>query len=359
MELYDWQKESFDLWADNKFRGVIQAVTGAGKTTAACDCIRKYKMLEPDAVIWVVTDYNDLRAQWTEEPIIKQFDIKVMLYLSAVGEYDRLSRLGEVDKLPKLLVIDECHHLEAPKWGQIVEKDVKHVLGLSATPGEAYRRVGPILQKIGYDKANIAPSEVHLILFPLTDKQQNKYLSKTRAMENYLRESNPYATFYNDPNYMRMSVYRKAFLDALPQRMEIALEILKNNMGKRAIVFFSKSKQVMAFSEMLENAGLSYAIHISRRKEIEKFKDHTVNILLCINMVATGFSDPTIDLGIMVSYNQSKRDNIQRTGRVLRYREGKTAQVFYPVAIGTTDETIVKNRNSIFPDDSVRVEKWK
>ena len=35
MELYAWQKECLERWEDRRFRGIVQAVTGSGKTALA------------------------------------------------------------------------------------------------------------------------------------------------------------------------------------------------------------------------------------------------------------------------------------------------------------------------------------
>ena len=40
-ELYKWQKECLNKWEENNYKGIVNVVTGAGKTTLAINAIKK------------------------------------------------------------------------------------------------------------------------------------------------------------------------------------------------------------------------------------------------------------------------------------------------------------------------------
>lgn len=71
-KLYKWQKECLDLWQSNGCRGMVQAVTGSGKTLlalAAAD--RLLKNVNPDLKVKIVVPTSALMLQWSRS--IKEF----------------------------------------------------------------------------------------------------------------------------------------------------------------------------------------------------------------------------------------------------------------------------------------------
>jgi len=349
---YAWQKQTFSLWAHHGYRGIVKAVTGSGKSYAALDCIEHYRDFDPHAQVWVICDYNELKTQWRELLDAHGFaDIPVYLYLSAVSELQK--------HLPDCLILDEAHHLEAETWGRVADFGVPHILALSATPNTDCRVVGEIIQRIGFDQAFIAPSTSHLVEFPLNPQERKKYDERTASMQRY-KLSHPNATYRTDFIYMKLINMRKAVCASFPLRYEVGLEVVKRNRGRRMMLFFTKQQEVKAFAKMLDDAGIDdYAIQISSCKQIDQFKSGWKNILLSINMVATGFSDPTVEVGVMFTYPASPRDAIQKVGRILRPNGDKHADIYYLVAEETADTEIVENRRQLFPPDSTVIEEAK
>ena len=46
--LYTWQEECLDRWFQNQCRGMVQAVTGSGKTMLALNAIERLEKNLPD-----------------------------------------------------------------------------------------------------------------------------------------------------------------------------------------------------------------------------------------------------------------------------------------------------------------------
>lgn len=142
-ELYAWQKECLEKWCENKGRGMVQAVTGTGKTFLALSAAgqldsRKHHKLK----IKIVVPTGELMRQWEralreyledcggEEKTMGSFrgviglrggghkgglDCKYMIYVINSARYELarqiLAELRNGDSV--LLIADECHHYES------------------------------------------------------------------------------------------------------------------------------------------------------------------------------------------------------------------------------------------------------
>ncbi len=161
MDLYPWQKECLKAWERNGFRGIVRAVTGAGKTKLALEAICRLRKLRPALRVKIVVPTIPLARQWQsalcqaaeEESQLPGFfgggkrddpDRLVMIYIlnSARDSLsDHMRRELALDH-PCLLISDECHHVQSPRNRRIfgfltAEADSDSLyscLGLSATP---------------------------------------------------------------------------------------------------------------------------------------------------------------------------------------------------------------------------------
>ena len=67
-ELYDWQAECLERWFANGSRGIIQAVTGSGKTFLALTAADHLeKKADRDLRVKIVVPTNALMRQWNRE----------------------------------------------------------------------------------------------------------------------------------------------------------------------------------------------------------------------------------------------------------------------------------------------------
>jgi len=346
---YAWQDEVFYLWSASDFRGILKAVTGSGKSYAAVKCMLNYRQVFPKNTIWVLCDYNELKNQWRE--LLDKSGLKdVPVYLYMDGR-NRLKTFR-----PDCMILDEVQHLEAEVWGQVADFGIPHMLGLSATPNTSSAKVGRIIRTVGFDEAYIASSTTHLVTFDMTDAECKEYISRCNKLTEY-HEAHPNSNYYNDFNYMRIVNKRRMIVHSFPKRWKIGMDIVKKNFGRRMMIFFSTLKEINSFAEMLDREGVEYAIQTSKIRQIDQFKKGKKDILLSIKMVASGFSDPSVEVGIMLSYPSSSIDVIQKVGRILRPNGDKHADIYYVIAKGTMEEEIISKRGQLFPPNSTRIEE--
>lgn len=146
-ELFDFQKEAIDRF-DNTDSGVLVAPPGSGKTIMGLELISRKK--QPALI---VTHRKQICNQWIESiesflsiprKEIGQFvsnkkAVKSPITVAMVQSLSRLTEWKGLNKSFGLLLIDECHHMPAKMFRDVVTKfNVKYLHGLTATPKRKY-----------------------------------------------------------------------------------------------------------------------------------------------------------------------------------------------------------------------------
>ncbi|HZK84541.1 MAG TPA: DEAD/DEAH box helicase [Desulfosporosinus sp.] len=218
-DLFAWQKECLDIWFDNQGKGVVNVVTGAGKTILALGAIARleynYAEQAPFLKIKIVVPKVFLANQWVkslqDDLGVSKGDIglyygmhkdpqsrKYMIYVvnsarttlaqHILDDYHQGSSI--------LLIADECHHYSSPENSRIFKfiaqiplKDQAthyYALGLSATPETAtYNEtlrpaLGPEIYKYSFTEAlnaNIISSfAIFNIKLKFTPDENNQYM---------------------------------------------------------------------------------------------------------------------------------------------------------------------------------------
>jgi superfamily II DNA or RNA helicase len=166
--LHEWQAECLNIWTRNGCRGIVNAVTGSGKTVMALSAIERLEtMLDRELRVKIVVPQTFLATQWKDEIkcrlVANTSDIglycaerkdsgrKYMIYVVNSARYS-LARhiLSEIKAgYGVLLIADECHHYGSAEnsrifdFYRVLDKDAPYyALGLSATPEIAdFRRI--------------------------------------------------------------------------------------------------------------------------------------------------------------------------------------------------------------------------
>ena len=76
-------------------------------------------------------------------------------------------------------------------------------------------------------------------------------------------------------------------------------------------------------------------------------KKDKYNILLATRAVEEGYNLPKIDTGIIMACNSTKKQTIQRLGRVLRKKD-KPSNLYQIYCLGTIEEQYAKERTKFF-----------
>ena len=187
MKLYTWQQECLKAWEENGCRGIVNVVTGAGKTVLALETIRRFRRKHANARIRIVVPTIPLAQQW-QSALLREaedeadrpgffgagrrdaWDRPVMIYIINSAREHLAQHIEQAFALgqPVLLVCDECHHYQSKENRKIFDFRIPPffsghqyaTLGLSATPfGTAHdevliRGLGKEIYQYGFEEAS-------------------------------------------------------------------------------------------------------------------------------------------------------------------------------------------------------------
>ena len=154
--LYPWQTKALAAWKKNQCQGMVEAVTGSGKTRlalAAWHQLRHQLKLQTKPLnTLVVVPTIPLMNQWYENFLalfpdrkigrigdnhhddFSKASICVAVINTAAKHVDRLLKHCRMGPTRSLLIADECHrYIDAPEHGKIRHFPFNHVMAISAT----------------------------------------------------------------------------------------------------------------------------------------------------------------------------------------------------------------------------------
>ena len=136
---------------------------------------------------------------------------------------------------------------------------------------------------------------------------------------------------------------RKTLITHSKNKLKETVNLLK--ILKDVIVFAEEIKVLTNIAIELDKLGIKYAIYHSKQskkerdRQLEKFENNEVDILLSAKALTTGVSINRISNGIVHTYNSSKVTSIQVIGRLLRISPDKSlANIFYLLTKDTQEE---------------------
>ncbi|HRN68069.1 MAG TPA: DEAD/DEAH box helicase [Promineifilum sp.] len=356
-ELRTWQKEAFSIW-ERQMRGVVAAVTGAGKTSFALLCIEKFFRTIPNGVVLVVVPTQALLDQWylslVDDAGVQSSDIGVVAsgrkdwrgrkYVISVINSARALAHKISEQAPTMLVVDECHRAGSEKNAQIFTGSFSATLGLSATPERQYDdgfkrliqpNLGDIIYRYGYERAYadgvIAPFKLTNIRFSLTQQEQEEYDMLSRRIAVLLQNTNE-----DSGERIKLMLLKRSRISwNSPLRVPLAARIALEHQRDRVIVFHESVKQADEIYRILRARNLRTTIYHTgmspehRRENLRLYRNGYYTSLICCRALDEGLNVPLTSVGIIASGTSSMRQRIQRLGRVLRQIPGKESAIIY------------------------------
>jgi superfamily II DNA or RNA helicase len=379
LSLRAYQKKSIENWIKAGKKGCIILPTGSGKTIIA---IKLIEIINSSTLIVVPT--LDLMEQWTKF-LSKYFQkleignigggifnitgITVSTYDSA---YIRSSFIGNKFAF---VIFDELHHLAAPGYRTIAEQFASpYRLGLTATYErednlhlDFPRLVGGIVYQ---SSVNELARDKHLASFTVEKRYvkllREEELEYQKNYDQYLSHLHKLGIRYDQSGFQKLimisgknPVARNALL-ARNKALDIALnsqskiaelrKILSENPNRKTIIFTQHNKLVYLISN---NFLIPFITHKSSKQEREDalngFRDGRYRVLVTSKVLDEGVDVPDAELGIIVSGTGSKREFIQRLGRLLRTKPNFTnAKLIEIISSGTSEiNTSVRRKQAL------------
>ncbi len=373
VELRTYQNKALDNWCRAGNRGVLVLPTAAGKTFIALKAI---DLLRTQTLILVPT--LDLIDQWRKrvreclgveagvvgggENIVRM--VTVSTYDSA---YSQAAQLGNKFMF---LVFDEVHHLASPGYMQIGEMYIApYRMGLTATYERSDQRhallpliVGDPVYSIDIEELagkHLSPYTYEKVLVELTPEEQQTYEAEMSVFKNYLRQRRIVLksaadfqrfimTTGRDPQAreallarnlaLRVAVNSEAKLNLLAQRLEAYRD-------EKILIFTLYNDLVYKISRRFLIPAVTYQTPREERREIlANFGNSKYKVIVTSQVLDEGMDVPDASVGLILGGTGSTREYVQRLGRLLRKKEGKTAKLVEIISKETVEVGISRRR---------------
>lgn len=131
---------------------------------------------------------------------------------------------------------------------------------------------------------------------------------------------------YNSMNFMRMIQKRKAYINNHPKKLEIARKIIEAKKDSKIITFSNNIKMAEAIG-----IGEVYTGKDSKKKaraNLENFNLAKTGVINSVKKLITGADIKGLSVAIMLGIDSSTTRATQARGRVIRFEEGKQAEIF-------------------------------
>jgi superfamily II DNA or RNA helicase len=379
LEPRPYQTEALNAWRRAGLRGVVVLPTGAGKTAVA---VRAMERVGRDTLVVVPT--LALLKQWYSV-LHDAFGASVSIGLLGGGYHEITSvtvttydsayihaeRYG--DRFG-FVIYDEVHHLPAPKNAVISRMLLApYALGLTATPERPDgghellpELAGPIVYRRDPDDlagTYLAPYETVRIPIELTAHERHEYAESEAVYRDFLRKHRlpmrspedwqrfilVAATSHSGGREALQAARRRREIQANATRKGATLEtLLRRHWDDRCIVFTKSVEEVYALSKRFLIPGITYETPARERKEIlDRFREGRYRAVIASDVLNEGVDVPEAGVAIILAGSASRREYVQRLGRILRPREGKRAILYELVTTETGEEHSSRRRNMV------------
>ena len=388
--LHDHQLQVLDAWRSAR-RGIVDHVTGGGKTITAIACIRDWLASEPDATVLIVIPTDLLANQWQRElrQELLEFELAVLqvggtntdpgwrTHLRNALAPGRRSRrfitIATMDSAASadflrhrnaarnmMLVVDEVHKVGSRVRRRVLEFDARARLGLSATPermgdpegtatifdyfGDVLKPSFGIREAQSVDPPRLVQYMYHLHVVTLTDEEEEDYIKATRRIAALRSGAHESADGHLDTSFLMACIRRSRILKNAAQKVGCAQQILEEHYatGQRWLVYCDSTKQLDELQIALEPSRLPVARYLS---SMDSSKPDTLDrfesiggILLSVRCLDEGIDIPVVTHALVLASSSNPREHIQRRGRVLRTAPGKHRASIHDLLVARNNE---------------------
>lgn len=395
--LMSHQSSVLESWRANDRVGIVDHVTGAGKTVTAIAAIKEWTqdgkpalVIVPSTLLqrqWITEIRNEIsiealpvggelgpRLKWSlslsdATRNMKEFGPRVVVAVvgSAVS-HDFLNRLQTGIHL--MVVGDEVHTLGQSQCIPLLNKlkGCGAFLGLSAT----YSRFGdpdgterienifgyPLKPSFSIGEAirsgRLVSYDYHIVECHLTQTELENYEDLNKKIQNLVarEKGGGFKTFSKT---LQMLIFRRAkIIKQAEEKNLIARKVLEENYHAkdRWLVYCDDVNQMNRVAESLQGLNLPllkyYDAMVGDKIETLNYFGEKGGVLLAIKCLDEGIDIPSATHALILASSQNPREYIQRRGRVLRsHREsGKNhANIFDPVTL--TDHEIPLQKSEL------------
>lgn len=358
-----WQTIALIEWEKSQ-RGIVQVVTGGGKTVFAFIAMLAARQRCPELRTLIVVPSVALLDQWVialqDELGVPAEDITQLgggdrpstnapIVVAVINSARKFSDMYAAQG-PAMLIVDECHRAGSPENANALIGNFTATLGLSATPEREYDSgfvdilepaLGPIIYRYDYVEAAadgvITDFDLVNIKIPMKEKENSAYAKLSKRIAQLIRSN------AEEEAIRKALVARAAVVNTLAYRIPAAIKLLDRHKGERAIVFHERVAAAEQIHGALKQRGHNVVLYHSeidpsvRREHLRQFRRGVYDVLVCCRALDEGMNAPETAVAVIASSTASHRQRVQRLGRILRPAKGKEKATVYTL-FATEDE---------------------
>ena len=408
-KLYSWQRQALAAWRSAHSCGVVEAVTGTGKTMLAIAAAEEE--LRYGGKVLILTPTIELQHQWRTAlvqhipgAIVRclgggsHADFTTCDILVAIVNSARTKPISS-PKQGALIIADECHRYGSRANSKALIGSFPRRLGLTATFERADyghekwlvpyfgSRVFEMTYRRALADGIIARFTVALVGVQFSPADSARYAELSTAIgratkiltERYGLSVEPIGEFLQSvallarrasfspegrvaAQFMGAFTERRQLLAEVPAKFSALSSLGSTIRNATSTLVFTETKNGAALAvQHLTRLGLRCAaIHSgisrsARHEMLENFRSGEIAVLAAPRVLDEGIDVPEADLGIIVAASQSRRQMIQRMGRVLRVKKDHGRGKFVVLFVEGTSEDPALGAHEAFLDELVDV----
>ena len=340
--------------------------------------------------------YNKVSNRLSEISISSTNQLVVIIVVNASIFMDRFQQvLSDLDKEYGLLkeqtifIGDECHEYAGRNINML--PNCSRRLGLSATPfiekdrEDSIKKDDNLKSYFGqtcdtFELADalaekfLCPYEYHPIVVYLNEDEEDEYGRLSSQIAQIISDTNN----INNEGLNILAGLRSRLIGSTEEKF-LKLKLLAKELnsptntlvfcgdGKTEEIDDSEQKDKQKAKAILDSVGWrtrEFTAEISqteRANRIVDFKDRDINALIAIKVLDQGVNIPAIATAIILASTRSKRQYIQRLGRVLRKSKGKKMSYIYDFIVLPRDHQnreLSESLTNLMVEESIRFEEF-
>jgi superfamily II DNA or RNA helicase len=371
---YPHQRAALAAWCAAGRQGVIVLPTGAGKTYLA-----QLAMEETPYSTLIVVPTLDLMHQWYAHLLAAFPDAPVGLLGGGshdrtpllVATYDSAAIHAEaLGNHYALLIFDECHHLPSAFTRVIAEYSLAlYRLGLTATPERSdgthtdlHALIGPEVYRTSVAALSgtiLAPHRVVRLTVKLSPRERERYDTLLDTRNRFLEQCGIHlgsvtgwqafvrAGARSRAGRRAMLAHREARALAFGTagKLRVLADLLAQHHPARTLIFTEDNAMVYRTARAFLIPAITHHTPVKERHDIlQRFRSGEYPVVVTSRVLNEGVDVPEARIAIVLSGTGSRREYVQRLGRILRRREGKRAVLYEVVAEATSEEHVSRRR---------------